>query len=177
MSEPSDLPPDTPESGEMPPPLAPVRIMGQYIKDFSFEVPGAPEIYTLMQTQSPEIPIALDVAARNIGGSAFEVSMTIHIEANLPDRKAFILELVYCAAVDVNREVVAEEHVHPLLMIEIPRQMFPFARQIVADATNHGGFPPMMLQMMDFALLYRQKFGAPGAVQPAEQPQTPPSVH
>lgn len=179
MSEPSDLPPgdpDTkPEDGDLPPPLAPVRIVGQYIKDFSFEVPGAPDIYAQLQTQSPEIPIALDVAARNIAGTTFEVSLTIHLEAALPERKAFILELTYCAAVEVNRQVVPEEHVHPLLMIEIPRQMFPFARQIVADVTNHGGFPPLMLQMVDFGLLYRQKFGTPGAAQPEPEPQ--PSVH
>lgn len=171
MSEPSDLPPESASSGEQAPPLAPIRIMGQYIKDLSFEVPGAPEIYSVLQREAPEIPISLDVAARNIGGSNFEVSLTIHLEAALPDRKAFILELVYCAAVDVNTQIVAEEHVHPLLMIEIPRQLFPFARQIVSDITGHGGFPPLQLQMVDFALLYRQKFGAPGQQQPApEQP-------
>ncbi len=172
MSEPSDLPPpsDAPE-GDAPPPLAPIRIMGQYIKDFSFEVPGAPEIYGVLQQQAPEIPISLDVTARPISDTAYEVSLAVQLEAELPDRKAFILELTYCAAVEVNKQVVADEHIHPLLMIEIPRQMFPFARQIVSDTTGHGGFPPLQLQMVDFAMLYRQKFGNPGQTPP--EPQAP----
>lgn len=173
MSEPSDSPPDSAAGGEQPTPLAPIRIMGQYIKDFSFEVPGAPDIYAQLQHEAPEIPISIDVAARNVAGPTYEVSLTIHLEATLKDRKAFILELTYCAAVEVNTQIVAEEHIHPLLMIEIPRQMFPFARQIVSDATGHGGFPPLQLQIVDFALLYRQKFGVPG--QPQPQPQ--PAVH
>ena len=72
----------------------------------------------------------------------------------------------------MNKQLVAEEHIHPLLMIEIPRQLFPFARQIVSDATGHGGFPPLQLQSV-FALLYRQKFGIPGQA----QPQPAPAVH
>jgi preprotein translocase subunit SecB len=174
MSETSDLPPDTAPGGEQPPPLAPIRIAGQYVKDLSFEVPGAPDIYAQLQREAPEIPISIDVAARPITETAYEVSLTIHLEAALADRKAFILELVYCAAVEVNKQTVAEEHIHPLLMIEIPRQIFPFARQIVSDCTGHGGFPPLQLQIVDFALLYRQRFGIPGQ-QPPPQPQ--PSVH
>jgi preprotein translocase subunit SecB len=173
MSEPSDLPPDSASSGEEPPPLAPIRIAGQYIKDLSFEVPGAPDIYAQLQREAPEIPISIDVAARPINETAYEVALTIHLEAALSDRKAFILELTYCAAVEVNKQIVAEEHIHPLLMIEIPRQIFPFARQIVSDATGHGGFPPLQLQIVDFALLYRQKFGVPGQ----QQPQPQPAVH
>jgi len=173
MSETSDLPPESAPDAEQAPPLAPIRIAGQYIKDLSFEVPHAPDIYAQLQREAPEIPISIDVAARPINESAFEVSLTIHLEATLSDRKAFILELVYCAAVDVNRQIVAEEHIHPLLMIEIPRQMFPFARQIVSDATGHGGFPPLQLQLVDFGLLYRQKFGIPGQ----QAPQEPPAVH
>lgn len=175
MSETSDLPPDE-NSGEQAPPLMPIRIMGQYIKDFSFEVPGAPEIYSALQNQSPEIPISIDVSARHLAGTpTYEVSLSIHLEAALPERKAFILELTYCAAVTVDTQVVAEEHVHPLLMIEIPRQMFPFARQIVSDVTGNGGFPPLQLQMVDFAMLYRQKFGVPGEA-PQGEPEAQP-VH
>ncbi|MGE4063922.1 MAG: protein-export chaperone SecB [Rhodospirillaceae bacterium] len=170
MSETSDLPPDSAASGDQPPPLAPIRIAGQYIKDLSFEVPGAPEIYAQLQQEAPEIPISIDVAARPLNETAYEVSLTIHLEATLQSRKAFILELTYCAAVEVNKQIVAEEHIHPLLMIEIPRQLFPFARQIVSDATGHGGFPPLQLQIVDFALLYRQKWGIPGQAQPQPQP-------
>lgn len=173
MSEPSDLPPDSAPSADQPPPLAPIRIAGQYIKDLSFEVPGAPDIYAQLQTEAPEIPISIDVAARPISETAYEVSLAIHLEAALSTRKAFILELTYCAAVEVNKQIVAEEHIHPLLMIEIPRQLFPFARQIVSDATGHGGFPPLQLQIVDFALLYRQKWGVPGQ----QQPQPQPAVH
>ncbi len=173
MSETSDLPPESAPSEDQAPPFAPIRIAGQYIKDLSFEVPGAPEIYAILQTQAPEIPISIDVVARPVSETAYEVSLTIHLEATVGERKAFICELVYCAAVEVNKAIVPEEHIHPLLMIEVPRQIFPFARQIVSDATGHGGFPPLQLQLVDFGLLYRQKFGVPGQSQP--QPQA--AVH
>jgi preprotein translocase subunit SecB len=153
----------------------PIRLLGQFIKDFSFEVPHAPEIFGELRQRGPEIPISLDTAVRHLSDNTFEVTMTLHIEAALGPKKAFILELTYGAVVDINTQVVPEEHLHPVLLIEVPRQMFPFVRQIVGDVTVNGGFPPLLLQVIDFADLYGKKFGdAPQSVN-RNAPQ--PAVH
>ena len=157
------------------PPASPIRIMGQYIKDLSFETPHAPDIFQALRTEAPEIPIGLDTVVRHIGGATFEVSLNVQLEAVVAGKKAFILELAYAAVVEINQELIPEQHVHPVLMIEVPRQLFPFVRQLVADITGNGGFPPLMLQVFDFADMYRKKFGDPNAAPAPEQ--APPPVH
>ena len=154
-----DAPQDTapPSSGLSGSPL---RILGQFIKDLSFEVPHAPEIYSLIRDQGPEIPVSIDTNVRHMDGSTFEVTLSLHIEATLAGKKAFILEVAYGCVVEINTQIVPKEHVHPALLIEVPRQIFPFVRQIVTDATTNGGFPPLMLQMFDFAEMYGKKFGS-----------------
>jgi preprotein translocase subunit SecB len=176
MSEPDAPQPSEPQYHEGLP-AQPLRILGQFIKDFSFEAPHAPDIFATLRSEGPEIPITIDTNVRHIGGSSFEVAMTVQIEAVLKDgKKAFILELVYSAVAEINQSLVPQEHVHPLLMIEVPRQMFPFVRQIVSEITGNGGFPPLMLQVFDFADMYRKKFGNP--LQAAPTPaDTPPSIH
>lgn len=133
-----------------------LAIAGQYIKDLSFEVPGAPEIFSQM-TKAPEIPISVDVRARQVGGNHFEVTLHFEINAKVDDKPGFVLELVYGAVVQCN---APKEHVHPMLMIEAPRLMFPFARNLIADVTRDGGFPPLMLQPIDFVQLYRERMAA-----------------
>ena len=181
---PSDTPPDAGADPAMldAPPASPIRILGQYIKDLSFETPLAPEIFTILRSEAPEIPIGLDTVVRHIGGTSFEVTLSVQLEAVVSGgRKAFILELAYSAAVEVNTQIVPQEHVHPILMIEVPRQLFPFVRQLVADITGNGGFPPLMLQVFDFADMYRKKFGDPNAAPPMEgapdRAPPPPAVH
>jgi preprotein translocase subunit SecB len=177
----TSLPPDAPPSEPMQldnPPPSPIRIMGQYIRDLSFETPHAPDIFATLRTEAPEIPIGLDTTVRHLSGSSFEVTLSLQLEAVAGGKKAFILELAYAAVVEVNPQLVPQEHVHPVLMIEVPRQMFPFVRQLVADITGNGGFPPLMLQVFDFADMYRKKFGDPTAAPPAEGGEPPaPAVH
>ncbi len=150
----------------------PIRVHGQYIKDMSFEVPNAPDVFLEIRQTQPEIQISLDTAVRSLPGGSFEVTLSVDIDATVAGKKAFILELVYCAFVAFG-DGMPDQHKHPLLMIEVPRQMFPFVRQIVATTTTQGGFPPMMMEMIDFAGLYRARFG--------DTPQPPPeaqaSVH
>jgi preprotein translocase subunit SecB len=178
MSDTSVPPPSEPTQLENPP-ASPIRIMGQYIKDLSFETPHAPEIFATLRTEAPEIPIGLDTVVRHLGGPSFEVTLSVQLEAVVSGKKAFILELAYGAVVEINQQMVPEQHVHPVLMIEVPRQMFPFVRQLVADITGNGGFPPLMLQVFDFADMYRKKFGDPlaTAAAPEGEPAAPPSVH
>jgi preprotein translocase subunit SecB len=150
---------------------APLAIVGQYIKDLSFEVPGAPEVFSKMK-DAPEIPISVDVNARRLGDNMFEVTLHFNVEAKLGSEPAFILELVYGAVVQINPQ--EPDHAQPLLLIEAPRIMFPFARNLIADITRDGGFPPLMLQPIDFVQMFRQRMEAAArAQQEAEQSGQP----
>lgn len=143
---------DTDTTGQEEQGLPPIVMQGQYIKDLSFEVPNSPEIFRKMDG-APEIPISVDVKARQLGGNVFEVVLHFNIEGKVQDETAFILELAYGAVVQVNP--AEPDHTQPLLLIEAPRLMFPFARNLIADITRDGGFPPLMLQPIDFVALYR----------------------
>lgn len=153
MSDASD------NSQTVPAGAVPVRFLGQFIRDLSFEVPHAPEIFNEMRQRAPDIPLSFDMGARHLGGPNFEVVMNVNLQAAIGDKPAFILELAYAAIVEVNPELVPAEQLHPVLLIEIPRFLFPFVRQIVGDLTVGGGFPPLHLQMLDFVDIYRRKFG------------------
>jgi preprotein translocase subunit SecB len=134
--------------------LPQLQVNAQYIKDLSFEVPGAPAIYAELAAGSPEITVRVDLAAQPLGQNIFEVVLQLAIDAKLKERTAFIAELSYAGVFSLN---VPEEHLQPILLIECPRLLFPFARNIIADVTRDGGFPPMMLQPIDFISLYRSR--------------------
>lgn len=151
---------DTNQSESLPP----LVVNGQYVKDLSFEVPGAPAIFAEMQGQNPNIPIHVDINAQQLHENTYEVSLHLKIEARLDDnRPVFIVELVYGGIFTIN---VAPEHVQAMLLIECPRLLFPFARTIIADMTRDGGFPPLMIQPIDFVQLFRARMEAANA-QPA----------
>ena len=143
------------------PELPPLMVNGQYVKDLSFEVPGAPGIYSEMH-ESPEIPIHVDVSVNPLRENVFEVVLHLKIEATAGGTPVFIIELAYGGVFTVN---VAQEHLHPLLLIECPRQLFPFVRRIVSDLTRDGGFPPLMVQPIDFVQLYRNRMQQAEAAQ------------
>ncbi len=143
-----------------------LQVNGQYIKDLSFEIPGAPQVLLEAQSQNPDIPIHVDVNATGIGPNMFEVVLHIRIEARLPAKPLFILELDYAGLFTVN---LPEDQIHPVLLIECPRLLFPFARNIVADLTRDGGFPPLMIQPLDFVSLYRARLEQMAAQPPAGQ--------
>ncbi|MBK1660875.1 protein-export chaperone SecB [Paracraurococcus ruber] len=135
----------------------PLLLNIQYTKDLSFEVPGAPEIFTTLREQ-PRVDLQLDVQARPIqeGGNVYEVALQIRAEAKADDRACFIAELVYCGIFTVN---VDPQVLEPVLLVECPRLLFPFARNILADVTRDGGFPPVMLTPIDFVALWQQRRG------------------
>jgi len=151
---------------EAPPPQ-PLTVNIQYVKDLSFEVPGAPEIYTTLRSQ-PNVNINLDVQARRIqdGQDVFEVTLQIKAEATEPQsqpangqaagsRPVFIAELSYSGVFTLSG--VPENTVEPLLLVECPRLLFPYARNILADVTRDGGFPPVLLQPIDFVALWQSR--------------------
>ena len=135
----------------------------QYVKDLSFEVPGAPEIFASLRAQ-PAIGLNLDVQVRRLNEQqpVFEVTLAIKAEATEPKaeggeggRSIFIAELAYCGIVTING--VSAENVEPMLLIEVPRLLFPYARNILADITRDGGFPPVLMQPIDFVSLWQQR--------------------
>ena len=146
-----------------PPPLV-VNI--QYVKDLSFEVPGAPQIYSQLRGQ-PQVNINLDVQARRVqeGQSVFEVAIVIRAEAHEPSQgngqsaavpaTVFVAELTYAGVFTLNG--LPDNAVEPVLLVECPRILFPFARNILADVTRDGGFPPVLLQPIDFVALWQAR--------------------
>lgn len=131
-----------------------LNALAQYIKDFSFENPNAPRSLT-PQEKSPEISIQVNVGANQIGEEDYVVELTLEGKAAIGDDVLFAFELVYGGVFRLRN--IPAEHIHPTVMIECPRLMFPFARQIIADAVRGGGFPPLFIDPIDFTALYRQK--------------------
>ncbi len=142
------------EAGETPETVPALAINAQYIKDLSFEAPATPQIFKELQNQQPNISVHVDVKAANIAPPAYEVILSIKAECKIADSTAFITELSYGGVFTVN---VPEQHLRPVLLIECPRMLFPFARQIVAMTTVNGGFLPLMLGPVDFAGLYQRQ--------------------
>ena len=132
-----------------------MSIVAQYIKDLSFENPNAPG--SLQPKEQPKLDINVNVAAQPMGENQYEVVITLTANAKTADMAVFAIELVYAGLFRVTG--VPEEHIHPFVLIECPRMLFPFARNILAEASRNGGFPPLMLDPIDFAALYRQSMG------------------
>ncbi len=143
--------PATPPAGD---PQAPtIRVLGQYVKDLSFENPGAPA--SLRGGGQPQIDVSVDVRTAPLEQDTYEVELLLRAKADRDGSALFIGELTYAGMFLVqNMDERARE---AFLLIESPRLIFPFARRILADATRDGGFPPLMLEPIDFAALYRQK--------------------
>ena len=134
--------------------VPPITVHTQYIKDLSFENPRSPQ--SLMQSGQPQLTLDVKVRARPVEGKTFEVAIVIEADAkNEQGEPIFILELVYGGVFTVGE--VPEEHLGPLLLIECPRLLFPFARAIVANITREAGFPPLNITPVDFVALYRQQ--------------------
>ncbi len=133
----------------------PIVIQNQYIKDMSMEIPHAPIIFKKMQSAAPKVNIEANIGVNKLEEEkTFNVLVNFRINGDIEDEKAFILELSYGAVVSLN---IPEEHIEPVLMVEIPRMMFPFARQIIASTMGSAGLPPLMLNPIDFAALFNAK--------------------
>jgi preprotein translocase subunit SecB len=136
--------------------LPQIQISQQYIKDLSFENPNAPSTVG-PNSQPPQVKVSVDVRPNQLEGeSRFEVVINLRADATQGDQQAFIVELAYAGVVELPGDT-PREHQAPLLLIEAPRQMFPFARAIVSNAVRDGGFPPLLIQPIDFADLFRRQ--------------------
>jgi preprotein translocase subunit SecB len=131
-----------------------LNVLAQYVKDLSFESPGAPNSLR-SRDKAPGIAINVNVNANPLSEKEFDVTLTLTAKASFDKDVLFNVELIYGGVFRV--EGFPQEHMLPLLFIECPRLLFPFARQIIAEATRNGGFPPLMLDPIDFAQMFQQK--------------------
>ena len=134
---------------------APLMINTHYIKDLSFENPNAPLIYANLR-EAPKIDVAIDVAAQKLRDRLNETTLTVKVTANAGDKTAFLIELQFAALVTLGESVPEEAH-EALLLVETPRYLFPFARNIVAEVSRDGGFPPLLINPVNFAQLRQQQ--------------------
>ena len=131
-----------------------LSVLGQYIKDFSFENPNAPRSLTPTQMQ-PAIAIQINVSVQQLAETDYEVSLKLEGKADSSGSVLFAFDLTFAGVFRVQN--VPQQQVQPLVMIECPRLLFPFAREIVATAVRNGGFPPLLLDPVDFVALYQQR--------------------
>lgn len=132
-----------------------LALIAQYLKDMSFENPSAPAILQELQSAKPQVNVNVNVNAQRIGEEGYEVVLSLATEAKIGEKVAFIVELDYAALWGIRG--VTDEQLQPILLVECPRLMFPFARSILADAIREGGFPQVLLDPIDFAGLFRQQ--------------------
>ena len=139
-----------------------LAILAQYIKDLSFENPNAPR--SIQQATQPQINVSVNVTANPLTDNDIEVTLRLEGKAEGAGTVMFNIELEYAGVFRLQN--VPQEHVQALVLIECPRLLFPFAREIIATTVRNGGFPPLMLDPIDFVALYQQRM-AQQAPQPA----------
>jgi preprotein translocase subunit SecB len=146
-----------------------LNALAQYAKDFSFENPNAPRSLAPQQGQGPTINIQVNVNAKQLAETDFEVDLKLEGDGKVGNEVLFAFDLTYAGVFRARN--IPPDQLHAVIMIECPRLLFPFARQMVADAVRNGGFPPLYIDPIDFVALYRQKAAeqgqAPGQPGPA----------
>jgi preprotein translocase subunit SecB len=142
-----------------------IGVVAQYVKDLSFENPGAPQSLR-PRAAAPNINVAINVQANPVADNQLEVELRLEVRASDRDNGEvlFASELVYAGIFQFNN--IPADQVRPLALVECPRLLFPFARQIVAEASRNGGFPQLLIEPVDFLSMYRQQLGG-GAQRPA----------
>ncbi|MGZ3272862.1 MAG: protein-export chaperone SecB [Caulobacteraceae bacterium] len=160
----TDAAPESPpeSNGALPAEGPSIRVLAQFIRDLSFENPRAPDSMHSSQTQ-PAIDLGVEMSARGRIDGLFEVDLKLTATAARDNEAVFHLELVYGGLFSITG--VPEPDIEPVLLIECPRFLFPYARRLVSDLTSEGGFPPFMLEPLDFASIYAQR-----KAQAAQQP-------
>jgi preprotein translocase subunit SecB len=158
----------TTNGGPAPEQQPQLQVVAQYIKDFSFENPNAPRAL-VATNEAPQIAIQINVNATPLSNDEVEVVLVLGGKAERAGGLMFSFELEFGGVFRIRN--VPQESFNPIVLIECPRLLFPFAREIVATAVRNGGFPPLLLDPVDFVALYRQKMGemqAAGAPAPQQ---------
>ena len=133
--------------------LPQINVLAQYVKDLSFENPNAPR--SLQPSQQPSINLQINVNSKSLSDTDFEIELMVEGKADAAGTVLFTFELVYAGIFRMTG--VPQDAVQAIVMIECPRLLFPYAREIVSSAVRNGGFPPLMIDPVDFVSLYRQK--------------------
>lgn len=133
-----------------------IQINAQYIKDLSFEIPNSPSIF-LEAIAKPDIALSIDIDAKKIADHSFEVILKTTAKATKGEKTVFICELSYAGIFTIDARIKDEAEIEAVLLIYCPNLLFPFARKIMSDCTIDGGFPPLMLEPIDFAGLYHKR--------------------
>ncbi|WP_425410522.1 protein-export chaperone SecB [Hyphococcus sp.] len=142
-----------------------LTVLAQYVKDLSFENPRAPAVY--QSNEAPKIDVNVDVQGRTLNANQYEIELSVAGRANRgeQDEPMFVVETTYAGVFEIKN--VPQDQLEMVMMVECPRLLFPFMRQIVADATRNGNFPPLMLEPIDFMAIYianaQRKANAPEA--------------
>lgn len=153
------------QAQEKPPQL---NVLAQYIKDLSFENPNAPASLASIQQKQPNISVQINVQATPLNETDFEIVLRTEGKAERDGGVLFSFDLSFAGVFRIQN--VPKENLHPLVLIECPRLLFPFSREIIAGAVRNGGFPPLLLDPVDFVGLYRQNMAQ---MQAAQQQSTP----
>jgi len=176
-----EAPPPENEAGDAPPPVEIILpgngedtspqagLISQYVKDLSFENPNAPAVYQ-WQGQ-PRIDVQFNIGTSRLNDEIYEVTLQIDVTALSADQTAFKCELTYAGLFGLRN--IPEDQLQPFLLAEAPRLLFPFARQVVAASVQNGGFPPLLLDPIDFAALYLQQ-AAQGGIMSGDAPGAEP---
>jgi len=155
-------------AGQTQPVMPKMQVLGQFIRDMSFENIAAQNALQSQIQPDIQVQVALDARKRETEDQ-YDVIMKLKIESKTKDetpQSIFLLELEYGGIFKV--ENVQQEQLHPFLLIECPRMLFPFVRRIVSDVTRDGGYPPLNLDTIDFLALYRQQLAQRAAAQKAD---------
>ena len=153
-------------AGVGPPSGVVIQTLAQYIKDLSFENPNGATI-AREEHEAPDVEMNISVATEKIAEDNYEVALIMHAEAVTEGRTLFMVELTYCGLFNLIN--VPAERVDLVLKVHCPTLLFPFARHVIADATRHGGYPPLLINSIDFGSIYQQAVAAPGNVEEAPE--------
>ncbi|MCH8196719.1 MAG: protein-export chaperone SecB [Proteobacteria bacterium] len=153
-------------AGVGPPSGVVIQTLAQYIKDLSFENPNGATI-AREEHEAPDVEMNISVATEKIAEDNYEVALIMHAEAVTEGRTLFMVELTYCGLFNLIN--VPAERVDLVLKVHCPTLLFPFARHVIADATRHGGYPPLLINSIDFGSIYQKAVAAPGNVEEAPE--------
>ena len=149
--------------------LPTAAIITQYVKDLSVENPNAPDVY--QWTDQPTVDVQFNIGAEPFGDEVHEVTLKINVNATGPKGPFYMVELAFCGLVGIRN--VPEDQAHAFLYAEAPRLIFPFARNVVSDAVRDAGFPPLLIDPIDFAGLYSQQLAQRRAEQGLGEGEVP----
>ncbi|WP_343346862.1 protein-export chaperone SecB [Sphingomicrobium sp. XHP0239] len=177
----NDLPPAS-EPGTMPPPQdmdqrPSIQSLAQYVKDLSVENPRAPK--SLQDKGKPQIDLGFNIEVNKVQDDVHEVTLKVDCSAKTDEGTQFVIDLSYAGLFALRN--IPDDQLQPIMLVELPRQLFPFARQVIADATHQAGFQPLLLDPIDFGQVYMQQMQSMAAQQqgqgnggPGDTPPAPP---